>query len=111
MFYTHGETMDGGKEANVVGGKIGTGDESNLVDAYKQTFDLVDSDKSGTLEKDELESWLGMCGSELDLSKITAVLLKQGRITRDRFAELMSSSASSSRRDYDIGGSIGKSQH
>jgi len=77
--------------------------EKDLVSAYKQTFDLVDQDHSGTLEKEELLDWLEMCGAELDLSKIINVLTREGSLSRDRFADLMCSYASSSRRDYDFG--------
>lgn len=110
VFYTHGETMDAGKEGNVVEA-LDDAEENELKEAYGQTFDLVDSDKSGTLDSGEVKEWMAMCGAELDLSKITDVLLKQGNMTRDKFAELMCANAASSRRDYDIGGSIGKSAH
>ena len=47
-----------------------------------QTFDLLDSDKSGTLERDELNDWFSMCGAELDLTKIIDTLTKDGSLTR-----------------------------
>jgi Ca2+-binding EF-hand superfamily protein len=74
-------------------------------------FDLVDEDKSGTLSEKELSLWLNMCGAELDVKPILEVLLKEGEMSREKFANLMCSSASSSRRDYDIGGSIGGGHH
>ena len=86
-------------------------DEDALKDAYSQTFDLVDSDKSGTLDKAELMEWMGMCGAELDVTKITDALLKEGNLSRQKFAEMMCAQASSSRRDYDIGGSTGGGHH
>jgi Ca2+-binding EF-hand superfamily protein len=86
-------------------------DEDVLRDAYCQTFDLVDSDGSGTLDQNELIQWLEMCGAELDVTKITEVLLKEGNLTRNTFAKLMSSYATSSRRDYDIGGTIKSPEH
>ena len=41
----------------------------------RQTFDLIDSDSSGSLDKAELENWFAMCGAELDLSSLLEVLL------------------------------------
>ena len=41
----------------------------------RQTFDLIDSDGSGTLETGELEEWFRMCGAELDLSTLLEVLV------------------------------------
>merc|ERR1719189_2144574 len=87
-------------------------EEDELLDAYKQTFDLIDSDGSGTLETGELEEWFRMCGAELDLSTLLEVLVGgQGQeLTRDKFARLMCSSAKSHRRDYDIGDE-GEAEH
>ena len=70
---------------------------------WKHTFDLIDKDYSGTLEHEELDEWFAMCGAELDLSSLTEVLFGDGVLTRDRFAELMSSEAKPNRRDYNIG--------
>ena len=84
--------------------------EDKLREAYLQTFQLLDSDGSGTLEKDELMEWLTMCGAEMDAGKIVEALTGEGDLSGDKFAKLMSSYASSSRRDYDIGGTI-KSSH
>ena len=39
----------------------------------RQTFDLIDSDSSGSLDKSELENWFAMCGAELDLSSLLEV--------------------------------------
>lgn len=78
-------------------------EEDELLDAYKQTFDLIDSDGSGSLDRAELENWFAMCGAELDLSSLLEVLVGDGELTRDKFARLMCSTAKSHRRDYDIG--------
>jgi len=78
-------------------------EEDELLEAYRQTFDLIDEDKNGTLEQSELDDWFKMCGAEIDLTKLTDVLLGEGKLTRDKFAKLMCSSAKSNRRDYDIG--------
>ena len=75
----------------------------NIILIHRQTFDLIDSDKSGTLEQAELENWFRMCGAELDLSALLEVLVGDGELTRDKFARLMCSTAKSHRRDYDIG--------
>lgn len=109
MFYTHGGTKVA-PGSNVVD-VLDDQEEDALKDAYRQTFDLVDSDKSGTLDKKELMEWMVMCGAELDVSTITDVLLKEGELSRAKFADLMCAQASSSRRDYDIGGSSGVSHH
>ena len=90
--------------------KLEDNQEDGLREAYKKTFDLVDSDKSGTLDKAELEAWLKMCGAELDLTTIIETLTQEGNLDRDKFAKLMSTYATSNRRDYDIGGTI-KSSH
>merc|ERR1712183_1019422 len=78
-------------------------EEDELLEAYRQTFDLIDSDHSGTLEREELEDWFKMVGAELDLSKLVDTLVGDGQLTREKFAKLMCSSAKSHRRDYDIG--------
>ena len=54
--------------------------------------------------------WLSMCGAELDLTTIVDTLTKEGELSREIFAKLMSTYATSNRRDYDIGGTI-KSSH
>ena len=78
-------------------------EEDELLEAYRQTFDLIDQDNSGTLERQELDEWFAMCGAELDLTKLTDVLLGDGQLTREKFAKLMCSGAKANRRDYDIG--------
>merc|ERR1712096_425423 len=78
-------------------------EEDELLEAYKQTFDLIDHDKNEILDRSELEEWLKMCGAEIDLTKLTDVLLGEGKMTRNKFAKLMCSSAKRHRRDYDIG--------
>ena len=50
-------------------------EEEVLTEAYKKTFDLVDTDGSGTLDKSELVQWLTMCGAELDLKSILGTVL------------------------------------
>lgn len=87
-------------------------EEDALKEAYCQTFDLIDADGSGTLDKQELTDWMNMCGAELNVEKIIGVLLSDGNtLTRDKFACLMCSSAASCRRDYDIDGSTSGGHH
>jgi len=103
VFFTHGSELEKGQNRkNIVKQELDEKEEEKLKDAYRQTFDLLDADNSGTLDKDELMSWLNMCGAELDLSKIIEALLESGELSRDRFADLMCSCAASSRRDYHI---------
>ena len=111
VFYTYGNNLTNSDSQEVAVRDLEHRDKGNLHDAYLQTFDLVDEDSSGFLDREEVEEWLGMVGSELDTSKITAVLLKEGNLGRDKFAELMSASTASSRRDYDIGGKSFGSHH
>jgi protein-tyrosine phosphatase len=107
VFYTHGGAMEKAETRENVVKHLEDEDEHLLCEAYGQTFDLIDADGSGTLDQAELIGWFYMCGAELDLSKITDVLLSKGELTREKFAEFMCSSAASSRREYDIGSSSG----
>ena len=116
VFYTNGECMEKSQNAkNVVKGIDGKIDDVKdaqvLIEAYKKTFDLIDTDGSGCLDAWELKEWLHMCDPELDLRSLFNALLKEGNLKRDRFANLMCSYANSSRRDYDIGGIIKPHSH
>lgn len=59
------------------------------------------------MDRTEVTEWLNMCGSELNVEKVIGVLMGDDdhQLTRDRFAELMTTKVASSRREYDIGGS------
>lgn len=113
VFHTHGTkaVVSDGQDVKDVVEELDDKEEDKLREAYKRTFDLVDADNSGTLDEKELKVWLSMCGAELNLDTIIKVLTEEGELTRDKFAKLMSSYASSSRRDYDIGGSHSSSAH
>jgi len=114
VFITHGEKLDQSEHRENIVDQLEEGDtelESQLVGAYCQTFDLVDKDGSGDLDQLELLDWLAMCGAEIDMSKIIDVLTQEGHLSREKFAELMCSSATSSRRDYDIGGPTSSGHH
>ena len=108
VFHTHGEKLDKSEDRKDLVENLEEEENSdlerNLKDAYRQTFDLVDADKSGTLDRGELMAWFDLCGSELDLSKVIEVLLAEGELTREKFATLMCTSAKDSRRDYDVDG-------
>ena len=108
VFHTHGEKLDKSEDRQDLVESLEEEEDSalerNLKDAYRQTFDLVDADKSGTLDRDELMAWFDLCGSEIDLSKVIEVLLSEGELTREKFATLMCTSAKDSRRDYDVDG-------
>ena len=104
VFFTHGTKMEKAETKTDVVESVDGRAKDSLREAYLQTFDLVDQDGSGTVDKEEVTAWMKMCGAEVDTSKITNVLLQEGLLTREKFADIMSSSASSSRRDYDISG-------
>jgi len=116
VFHTHGDKLDQSEMAQKGDSNTIMNDdnddkiEDKIIDAYMQTFDLVDFDQSGCLDKEELMQWLTMCGAEINVDSIIEVLTKEGNLTRDKFAKLMCSYASSDRRDYDITGPI-KSSH
>lgn len=82
-------------------------DEDGLRQAYGQTFDLIDKDKSGHLDKQEIKDWLEMCGAEIDFAKLFSTLLTSGYLTRDQFIHYMTSLAKTHHRDYDLSGSLG----
>jgi len=113
VFHTHGGCVESSEIAcdvvEVVGQDLAEV-ESKIRKAYGQTFDLLDSDKSGTLERDELMEWFDMCGAELDLTKIVDNLTKEGTLTRDKFTSMMATFATAHRRDYAMSGTL-KSSH
>ncbi len=116
VFHTNGQSMmPKDEKARIERGdsvqKLEEPDRDVLKEAYRQTFDLVDTDGSGTLDRKELMEWLELCGAELDVSAITDVLLKEGELSREKFAEYMCAVTASSRRDYDIGGSFSSGGH
>jgi len=116
VFHTHGGKIEGSDIAKDIVATVaedGEGSEAaaeKLREAYRKTFDLLDSDKSGTLERDELSDWFSMCGAELDLTKIIDTLTKDGSLTREKFAEMMATFTTDHRRDYGIQGTL-KSSH
>merc|ERR550519_1795828 len=110
VFHTHGSSIEKANDKDAARDNLGDivepldqEEEDALLEAYGQTFDLIDRDESGTLDREELDEWFAMCGAEIDFTKLTGVLVGEKCLTRERFAKLMSSSAKTSRRDYDIG--------
>lgn len=110
VFVTHGEKIADTNDNTII--KQGSVDQleddgkDKLKTAYLKTFDMLDQDESGTLDRAEVTEWLNMCGSELNVEKVMGVLMgDEDQLSRDRFADLMSTKVASSRREYDIGGS------
>ena len=111
IFHTHGRDLEQSEECEDIVEKLEDKQEDSLKKAYMETFDLIDSDKSGCLDEKELKEWLDMCGAELDLSGIIKVLTQECNLSREKFAKLMSSYAACNRRDYDIEGTRKNSSH
>jgi len=110
VFRTHGKSMDKSDIAKDVTKSFDDGDGDKLKDAYMLVFDLVDTDKSGTLDRTEVKEWLTMCGSEINIDPVVDALMKEGELTSEKFAAIMSTYATDSIRDYGISGTI-KSSH
>ena len=82
--------------------------EEKLKEAYGQIFDLLDSDKSGHLDNDELLQWFGMVGADIDIQELKNALLGgetsvQLALTRKRFTDFMCKKAKHHLREYDLG--------
>ena len=117
LFHTHKSALgkaqsDEDKEAVLANttdalDELDLNDEDGLREAYGQTFDLIDQDSSGTLDKGEIVDWFEMCGAEIDVSKLINTLLSEGMLTRDKFIRFMTTLAKGHHRDYDISGSSG----
>eukprot|EP00088_Acartia_fossae_P005380 TRINITY_DN12376_c0_g1_i2.p1 TRINITY_DN12376_c0_g1~~TRINITY_DN12376_c0_g1_i2.p1 ORF type:complete len:430 (-),score=138.60 TRINITY_DN12376_c0_g1_i2:255-1499(-) len=111
VFVTHGEKAGSSSSGSEEGQQESTDQleadsKDKLRTAYLKTFDMLDQDGSGTLDRDEVTQWLNMCGSELDVDKVLSVMMgDEDQLERDRFADLMCTKVASSRREYDIGGS------
>ena len=82
-------------------------DEDGLREAYGQTFDLIDQDNSGILDRREIKDWFEMCGAEIDVSKLISTMMTDGNLTRDKFVKYMTSLAKTHHRDYDLSGNLG----
>merc|ERR1719249_319827 len=82
-------------------------DEDGLREAYGQTFDMIDQDRSGNLDRKEITDWFEMCGAEIDTSKLIDTMMSDGYLTRDKFIKFMTALAKTHHRDYDLSGSLG----
>ena len=110
-YYTHKDEIEKAKKEgekeqdagqqliDVVDG-LDSHEEQELRDAYGQIFDLIDHERLGYLNKEELEEWLGLIGAEMDLTHIISVLLGDGILTREMFIKLMGSMVKHNRRSY-----------
>ena len=81
--------------------------EQKLKEAYGQIFDVVDYDKSGTLDNEELKQWFEMVGAEIDMNELKDALIGSGDnsasgFTREKFIEFMSTKTKQNRRDYEL---------
>ena len=81
--------------------------EQKLKEAYGQIFDVVDYDKSGTLDNEELKQWFEMIGAEIDINELKDALIGSGDsfasgFTRDKFIEFMCTKTKQNRRDYEL---------
>jgi len=99
VFHTHGTQIEKAKD---IVEPLEDEEENRLIEAYGETFDLIDMDGNGVLDMEELEKWFAMCGAEIDTSSLMKVLLGEKCLTRKRFSKLMCSSAKNNRRDYSI---------
>ena len=84
------------------------GHEQKLRDAYGQIFDVIDHDKSGCLDNEELSHWFEMVGAEIDMNELKTAILGDGeefalQFTRERFTDFMSKRTKHHRRDYELG--------
>jgi len=104
VFVTHGDKIADANDNSV--DLLEEDGKKKLKSAYLKTFYMLDQDGSGTLDRAEVTEWLKMCGSELNVEKVMGVLMgDEDQLTRDGFADLMTTKVASSRREYDIGGS------
>jgi len=109
VFHTHGSQIKKAEDKEKARASISDivepledEEENRLIEAYGETFDLIDMDGNGVLDMEELEKWFAMCGAEIDTSSLMKVLLGEKCLTRKRFSKLMCSSAKNNRRDYNI---------
>ena len=81
--------------------------EQKLKEAYGQIFDIVDDDKSGHLDNEELKQWFENIGAEIDMNELKEALIGNGDsfaagFTREKFIEFMSTKTKQNRRDYEL---------
>ena len=57
---------------------LSTEHEKKLREAYGQIFDVIDHDKSGCLDNEELSHWFEMVGAEIDMKELKDSILGDG---------------------------------
>ena len=79
--------------------------EQRLKEAYGQIFDVIDHDKSGNIDNQELSDWFEMVGAEIDLAELKESFLggESSQLTRKRFTEFMCKKTKHHLRDYELG--------
>ena len=82
-------------------------DEDGLREAYGQTFDLLDKDNSGYLDRQEVTDWFEMVGAEIDTSELINTMMSDNHLTKDEFTKFMTSIAKTHHRDYDLSETLG----
>jgi len=100
LFLTHGgkirKAEDQDEARDALGDcvkPLGADEESSLMEAYGETFDLIDNDGDGFLDQGEVDKMFSMCRAEIDLTKLTEVFLEGGSLTRETFSRFMCSKA------------------
>ena len=89
-------------------GNLGGTLEESLKESYGQIFDLIDYDRNGTIDNEELSKWFEMVGAEIDINEVKKAFLGDDTsphlaFTRDRFTEFMSKKTKQNRREYELG--------
>ena len=87
---------------------LDTGHTKKLREAYGQIFDVIDHDRSGCLDNEELSHWFEMVGAEIDMDELKAAILGDGEnfaleFTRERFTDFMCKKTKHHRRHYELG--------
>ena len=79
--------------------------EQRLKEAYGQIFDVIDHDKSGNIDNQELSDWFEMVGAEIDMAELKESFLggESSQLTRKRFTEFMCKKTKHHLRDYELG--------
>ena len=91
--------------SSIVSG-LGVKQEKKLRETYGQIFNLIDKDKSGTLDNDEIDEWFGMVGAEIELNELKQGLLGHEsesfhlEFTRERFIDFMCKKTKHNSRNY-----------
>lgn len=95
------------KRMTTLTAKLDSKQEKKLKEAYGQIFDIIDYDKSGHLDSQELTLWFEMVGAEIEMKELEEALLGDAdsfslKFTKERFTNFMSKRAKHHRRDYEL---------